>query len=148
MARNQFKRDLPQNFDQWVGAAYLRLLGRSQAETAVAIGVSERTIRRWETRVEWPQAIKEAESRWTKNLDQKMMRVMEGTVARLPEDLQVGSREAYSFLKWYAERRYPEFAPPARRLQAEVLEKRQYLVGAIPAGLIRQARAPETESGF
>jgi len=148
MTRDYFKNETPQNFDQWVGAAFLRVVGITQVETAAFIGVSDRTLRRREARPEWSQAVKEAGGRWLKDLDGRVRRVMEETVARLPGDLQAGKREAYNFVKWYAERRFPEFAPPAKKLQAELLEKRQYLVGAIPAGLIRRSRAPEAADGI
>jgi hypothetical protein len=146
MAVSQIVEKRPPNFERWVGAAFLRLLGNSQNETAAAIGVSERSIRRWEASPDWPKAIEEADRRWLKNLDGMMRRGMRSTVSRLKEDIIAGRREAYDFIKWYAERRWPEFAPPARRLQAELLERRQYIVGAVPAGLIRRSSTSEDES--
>jgi len=148
VTRSYSKKDQPHNFDQWVGAAFLRLLGNTQSEAAAAVGLSERTVRRWEARPEWSQAIREAESRWLKGLDPQMRRAMESAVGRLSADLQAGSREAHSFLKWWAERRFPEFAPPAKKREIEDLERPQYIVGAIPAGLIRRLRASEDETGL
>ena len=47
-----------------VSAAYLRIIGHTQKETATAVGRSERRIRDWENSVHWPGAQAEARARW------------------------------------------------------------------------------------
>jgi hypothetical protein len=52
-----------------VSAAYLRLIGRTQEETAVAVGVSDKTIWTWENeRGDWPAAVQDARKRWLSGL--------------------------------------------------------------------------------
>ena len=58
----------PRDWDKAVSAAYLRLIGRSQEEAAKHAGVGERTLQRYEVSEWWPQACREAESRWLKGL--------------------------------------------------------------------------------
>lgn len=51
-----------------MSAAYLRILGATQAEAARAVGRSERTIRLWESEPSWADARREAEERWLADL--------------------------------------------------------------------------------
>lgn len=58
----------PQDWDKAVSAAYFRALGATQAASAEAAGVSERTLRAWENSAWWPQATREAVERWHTDL--------------------------------------------------------------------------------
>jgi len=58
----------PAHWEKRVSAAYLRILGATQAEAARAVGRSERTIRLWESDPSWADARREAEERWLADL--------------------------------------------------------------------------------
>jgi len=58
----------PAHWDKRVSAAYLRILGATQAEAARAVGRSARTIRLWESDPSWADARREAEERWLADL--------------------------------------------------------------------------------
>lgn len=55
----------PRYWDKMVSAAYLRMMGATQAECAKSVGRSRRTIQLWESDTEtWAQARAEASERW------------------------------------------------------------------------------------
>lgn len=57
-------------WDLWVSAAYLRLLGQTQAEAGQAVGRCVRTVRSWEGDHErWPFALMAARLRWLSGIE-------------------------------------------------------------------------------
>ncbi len=92
----------PKNWDKAVSAAYLRVLGSTQADTAKSVGVSERTVRSWEGSKWWPNAESEARNRWLKGIVDQAMAGLSDVLA---------NRDANT-VRWVLERRMPEFAPP------------------------------------
>ena len=58
-----------EQWDKWVSAAYLRMLGATQSEAAEAVGRKERTIRSWESDSRWPQAMADARERWLSGVE-------------------------------------------------------------------------------
>jgi hypothetical protein len=65
-----FEPDLPNRPDNWdlrVSAAYLRLLGLSQADAAAAVDRTDRCLRTWEAHPSWPEAQQEATARWLRH---------------------------------------------------------------------------------
>ena len=52
-------------------AAYLRCLNVGQREVGEEVGVTERTIRRWERDPDWGEALKVARVRWLASMDQE-----------------------------------------------------------------------------
>ncbi len=59
----------PRNWDKRVSAAYFRMCGFTQKEAARAAGLSERTIRNYETHPSFFDAKEEARNRWFVSLD-------------------------------------------------------------------------------
>lgn len=63
------------HWDKLVSAAYLRMLGATQADAATAVGRNARTIRMWEADSElWANARAEARTRWLTDLTDKARR--------------------------------------------------------------------------
>jgi len=58
----------PAHWEKRVSAAYMRMLGATQAEAGRAVGRSARTIRLWESDPSWADARREAEERWLVDL--------------------------------------------------------------------------------
>ncbi len=67
-APDESQKTRPAHWDKRVSAAYLRILGATQAEAARAVGRSARTIRLWESDPSWADARREAEERWLVDL--------------------------------------------------------------------------------
>ena len=59
----------PRNWDNRVSAAYFRMCGFTQKDAAKAAGISERTIRTYESHESWGDAKDEARNRWFVSLD-------------------------------------------------------------------------------
>ncbi len=59
---------MPADWDKAVAAAYLRLIGQSQNDSAKGAGVGRRTLQRWEISDWWPDACEEASGRWLSHL--------------------------------------------------------------------------------
>ena len=59
-----------------LNAARLRLMGATQAEAGAAVGVSERTIRAWESDSEWSGVTSEARSKYLAGLAAKTRRAL------------------------------------------------------------------------
>ena len=98
------------NWDKWVSAAYLRMIGHTQKQAAEAVGRSERALREWEADGErWPRAQEEARGRWLNAATD----AARGAVLR---SLQVGNAELG---KWLLERVDPHLAPPKMRLDVQ-----------------------------
>lgn len=102
----------PRSWDAAVSAAYLRLLGHSQAAAADAAGVGERTLRGWERAQWWPRAIAEAEARWLDGLT---------AAARCTLLRAVRDGDAERALR-ILERVMPELAPPRMRVDLSTLD--------------------------
>ena len=99
----------PGDWDKAIAAAYLRLIGWTQKESAEGAGVGERTLKRWEKSDWWPEASEEASGRWLKHLveDSRIsvlsgvkkdpalaLKIIERTDPRLaPPALQVGGND-------------------------------------------------------
>ena len=86
MAENIDVVDRPREWDKAVSVSYLRLIGLTQARAATAAGIGERTLRRYELSDWWPEACREAVSRWMQQLEIEcrttvMTAVKEGDVA-------------------------------------------------------------------
>lgn len=65
---DESQKKRPAHWEKRVSAAYLRILGATQAEAGRAVGRSERTIRLWESDPSWADARREAEERWLVDL--------------------------------------------------------------------------------
>ena len=102
----------PNDWDKAVSAAYLRLLGASQAVTAKEAGVGERTLRTWETCGWWVNAEAEARSRWLRGGDAAAMR---GIQKGLKSDSEYAVMS-----RWWADRRIEELKPPNLQVDATV----------------------------
>lgn len=95
----------PKRWDKMVSAAYLRMLGQTQAQVARAVGRSERTIRLWEEDALWAEAQAEARERWFGD-------AVEVALATVLKSARRGNVET---AKWILERLEPKLAPPAVR---------------------------------
>lgn len=102
--------------DKIVSAAYLRMLGSTQAQAAKAVGRSPRTLRRWESASSWAAAREEARRRWLAGLTDAARRTLLDSV-RQGED----GRLALAVL----ERLEPELAPAVQRIagRLELVER-------------------------
>ena len=67
---------LPKQRSKAVSAAYIRALGATQKEAASALGVSDRTIRAWESDGEWEGIKREAHDKFLKELAAKTRRAL------------------------------------------------------------------------
>ena len=54
----------PRDRETALSVAYLRTLGSTQGEAALAAGVDRRTVQRWEGSSWWPEVRREAADRW------------------------------------------------------------------------------------
>ena len=54
----------PRHRETALSVAYLRTLGSTQEEAALAAGVDRRTVQRWEGSSWWPEVRREAADRW------------------------------------------------------------------------------------
>ena len=90
-----------------LSAAYLRLLGSTQAEAANAAGVDARTLGRWESCSWWDGVASEAADRW-----------LHGAVAKARRSLLAALEEPDGSLALRVlERVVPELAPPNQRVE-------------------------------
>jgi len=96
----------PSNWPKRVSAAYLRLIGATQVVAAEAEGVSDRTIRSWESHPSWPEAQAEARSLW---LD----KVSDAARATLHRSIKAGDAQS---ARWLLERVAEELGPPIARI--------------------------------
>ncbi|MEX2530699.1 MAG: hypothetical protein WD960_07995 [Gemmatimonadota bacterium] len=106
--------EAPRDREKAVAAAFLRILGASQADAAGAAGVGERTLRGWEGCSWWPDVLADASRRWLDGLAAKARKGLEDAV-------QVDGRLALSVL----ERMEPALAPPKLRAQIETLDMKE-----------------------
>ena len=70
----------PRHRDRALGVAHMRQLGCSQSEAAKAMGVTTRTVGRWEVCSWWPDVQREAAERWLEGLAARARRGLEGAV--------------------------------------------------------------------
>jgi len=66
----------PRDPDKALSAAFLRMLGHTQVETASAVGVSERSIVLWEQCSWWADMKRIARDRWLSGLEAKARRTL------------------------------------------------------------------------
>lgn len=92
----------PQSWDKAVSAAYFRIQGAPQRVAAEAAGCGARTLRAWEASPWWPEAQREAATRWRTKLAEASRRTLIKAVRGGRADL------ALSVL----ERVDPSLAPP------------------------------------
>lgn len=99
--------DPHRHWDKVVSAAYLRMIGHTQEEAAIAVGRNERTIRAWESDKEmWARAREEARGRWLHEVEDASRRSV----------LKAAGRNAELGLK-ILERIDPALAPPRQKLE-------------------------------
>lgn len=95
-----------QNWDKHVSAAYLRMLGNTQEVAGKAVGVDERTIRRWESDPEmWERARAEARARWLND-------AADAARTAVLNSLKMGNADLG---KWMLERVETALAPPKQK---------------------------------
>lgn len=94
--------DRPADWDKAVSAAYMRLLGASQEASAKGVGLSRRTLIRYEASDWWPDAQAEADRRWLAD-------VTAATKARLLQTLR--ESDDLGGLLRVAERLIPDLRP-------------------------------------
>lgn len=98
----------PKDWDKWVSAAYLRILGATQEESARGVGRARRTIQLWEADKEnWAAARAEAEDRWLANLKHASMKT-------ILENVSAGNAVIGMQV---AERLIPALAPPKHKVE-------------------------------
>ena len=87
-----------------LSVAYLRTLGSTQEEAALAAGVDRRTVQRWEGSSWWPEVLYEASNRW-----------LSGVVGRARHALlrALAEPDGHLALK-VLERTVPQLAPTER----------------------------------
>ncbi len=131
----QVQEKRPSSWEKRVMVAYLRALGVTWAACASAVGVSLRTVHRWQEHESWSDAVKEAADRWHVDMDQKSRAVITQAVEKFADD----PTEAGKTARWYLERTDPRLAPPAIQHQLSGSEGGAVpiIVGAAPAGLLR-----------
>lgn len=107
MADSTYTVTKPQDWDKAVFAAYLILIGESQARAAKIAGVGQRTVERWVVSDFWPDACEEAaKDRWLKHLAH---RARVSVMKNLDDDGHLALK--------VAERLDPHLAPPSQRLE-------------------------------
>ncbi len=99
----------PNDWENVISCAYLRLTGSSQEQAAQAVGCSERQLREWEHCSWWPEAETEAHLRWLRGMDAKVR----GALHRSLDDVDQYAQTA----RWYADRRIGELAPPKNQTE-------------------------------
>ena len=94
----------PRNRETALSVAYLRTLGSTQEEAALAAGVDRRTVQRWEGSAWWPEVLYEASNRW-----------LSGVVGRARHALlrALAEPDGHLALK-VLERTVPQLAPTER----------------------------------
>ncbi len=95
----------PRNREICLSAAYLRLLGATQADAANAAGVDARTLGRWESCTWWADIQREAGERW-----------LQGLAARARRGLQSAVEEDGALALRVLERLEPGLAPVPHRI--------------------------------
>ena len=88
-----------------LAAAYLRMMGATQAEAGASVGRHEDTVRRWEREATWPQAREEARCLWMDDAADVARRAVLAAVRAGNSDL------GFKIL----ERTDPRFAPKKHR---------------------------------
>lgn len=96
----------PRDRERAISAAYLRLLGASQADAAEAAGAGERTLRQWEACSWWPEIQAEASQRWLAGATGK---------ARTALLAALDGKDGHLALK-VLERTLPELAPAKQQV--------------------------------
>ena len=105
MTQNTDPVSAPLDREKAVSAAFLRLLGSTQADAASAAGVSRASLGRWEASSWWPEVQAEASARW-----------LSGLAARARRGLEAGVETDGRLALQVLERLVPELQPPRARL--------------------------------
>lgn len=132
-------------FEGWrerrVMYAFYRLLGLSRADAAKAVGAGRHFPKVVESSEDWRVYLDEARARFLEGLDAKIRSVLKRKVERMLEVLEADPDAPVDMelLKWWLERRDPEFAPPVRRVEQKIEARAQFFVGAAPAGFLRDS---------
>lgn len=95
----------PRYWDKRVAAAYLRIMGATQAGAGASVGRAEDTIGRWERHPSWPRARAEASDRW-------MADATDGARQSVLAGVKANAELGFRFL----ERVDPRLAPPGQKL--------------------------------
>ncbi len=96
------------HWDKLVSAAYLRIMGLTQAQAAGQVGRSERTVREWESLPIWEDARNEARGRWLSDVEDASRRAVLNSV-------RAGNAAMGLTL---LERLDQDLAPPKQRVEA------------------------------
>lgn len=132
MTPSGYQVDRPQDWDTAVACAYLRIWGHTQIQCAKGVGISRRTMQRWEASDWWGEACKEATGRWMVNLVQEAR----STLIRAIRDGDAD--KALEIL----ERMDPEFVPPPQELRVGIVG----MVAQLPRSEVERLMAlPEEE---
>ena len=100
----------PRDREKALSAAYLRLLGSTQAEAAMTTGVDPRTLGRWESCSWWPEVQREAADRWLAGAIGKARRAL----------LRALDKPDGALALKILERVVPELAPAQQRIELGV----------------------------
>ena len=103
----------PRDRETALSVAYLRTLGSTQEEAALAAGVDRRTVQRWEGSSWWPEVLYEASNRW-----------LSGVVGRARHALlrALAEPDGHLALK-VLERTVPQLAPTERVANTGAISK-------------------------
>lgn len=118
----------PTDWGKALYAAYLYQVVETMKQAAAFAGVSYRTMQRWVHSEWWPEAEAQAYHRFLRHTDSQARRALARALTNGETDV----------MKWYLERRDPNFAPPTKRL--DVRMSVQQLIASLPADEVRRLR--------
>lgn len=102
----------PKDIEKAASAAYMRILGATQAVAAAAAGIGKRTLERYEHQEWWPEVETLATNQWLSGLKSKAMT----SILKL-----VDSKDPLVFdsvsVRWVLDRLFPELQPPSQKVE-------------------------------
>lgn len=128
------------HWDKVVAAAYLRMIGHTQAEAAGGVGRNARTIRLWEADTElWAAAREEARDRWLND-------ALDAARAAVLNSAKMGNVETG---KWLLERLDEDLAPPKLKMEMAGAGGGPVLVAGLDIAVVpaRPDEVPGAEGG-